>query len=222
MSEYDSEPVRGLPELLPAGETLLWQGSPDWVALARRAFHATAAAAYIGGFAIYTLISRMQHGAALTEAARPAINVLIAGLIGIALLALLAWLNARSTVYTITDRRTVMRFGVALPMAINIPHSLIGSADLKEHGDGTGDLVLSTAGPTRLGYVPLWPHVRPWRINKPQPMLRCIPDAAAVGEILAGALAASHGTTAKRIGTPASAPSRDSTATGGHASPLPA
>ena len=33
------EPQRGLPELLPADEKLLWQGSPDWRAMAARAFH---------------------------------------------------------------------------------------------------------------------------------------------------------------------------------------
>ena len=39
MTEYETEPVRGLPAPLPAGETLLWQGGPAWWPLARSAFH---------------------------------------------------------------------------------------------------------------------------------------------------------------------------------------
>ena len=37
--EHEFEPERGLPEQLPAGEQLLWQGSPEWKRLAQRAFH---------------------------------------------------------------------------------------------------------------------------------------------------------------------------------------
>ena len=28
--DFDFEPIRGLPALLPAGEKQLWQGSPHW------------------------------------------------------------------------------------------------------------------------------------------------------------------------------------------------
>ena len=40
MSEYENEPIRGLPGLLPKGEYIVWQGSPDWRGLARRFFQA--------------------------------------------------------------------------------------------------------------------------------------------------------------------------------------
>ena len=43
--------------------------------------------------------------------------------IGIALV--FAWASARTTVYTITNRRVVMRFGIALPMTLNLPFTLI-------------------------------------------------------------------------------------------------
>ena len=36
--EHEFEPVHGLPEKLPAGEKILWQGSPDWKTLANEAF----------------------------------------------------------------------------------------------------------------------------------------------------------------------------------------
>ena len=48
MSEYATEPVKGLPELLPTGERMLWQGQPSWRALAIRVFHVRKIAIYFG------------------------------------------------------------------------------------------------------------------------------------------------------------------------------
>ena len=35
--DFNFEPIRGLPEKLPEGEHILWQGSPDFRRLAREA-----------------------------------------------------------------------------------------------------------------------------------------------------------------------------------------
>ena len=40
-------------------------------------------------------------------------------------------------------------------------------------------------GERLLGHVLLWPHVRPWRYAMPQPMLRAVPDAAALAQMIA-------------------------------------
>jgi len=37
--DFAFDPVKGLPEHLPQGEVMLWQGSPHWQSLALRAFH---------------------------------------------------------------------------------------------------------------------------------------------------------------------------------------
>ena len=105
------------------------------------------------------------------------------------ILGLYAWLSARSSVYTITNRRVVLRFGVALPMTLNVPFAVIGNAALKPYRDGTGDIPLTLTGTERVSYVALWPHARPWRTAKPEPMLRSVPDAANVAKILGQALA---------------------------------
>ena len=55
-------------------------------------------------------------------------------------------------------------------------------ADLLARKSGVGDLSLALAGKERIGWLHLWPHARPWHLADPQPTLRCIPDAAAVGE----------------------------------------
>ena len=102
-----------------------------------------------------------------------------------ALLHLLAWGSARTTIYTLTDRRIVMRIGIAVPKCINLPLGTIASVDLAARADGTGDLPLTLLGAPALGYVALWPHARPVRIVRPQPMLRCVPDAARVAALIA-------------------------------------
>jgi hypothetical protein len=40
-----------------------------------------------------------------------------------------------------------------------------------------------------MSYFVLWPHAKPWRMGHVEPMLRCIPNAQAVGQILGRALA---------------------------------
>jgi hypothetical protein len=84
-----------------------------------------------------------------------------------------------------------MRFGIALPMTIQIPFSKIDAASLNLWSDGTGDVALSLQANQRIAYLVTWPHVRPWKFTRSQPALRAIPDAAAVAQILGRALAAS-------------------------------
>ena len=46
--EHEFEAAHGLPEPLPPGEHILWQGAPDFRSLARNAFHVRAIGAYFG------------------------------------------------------------------------------------------------------------------------------------------------------------------------------
>ena len=39
ITEYESEPIPGLPEQLPQGEKILWQGAPKWQSFAKHVFH---------------------------------------------------------------------------------------------------------------------------------------------------------------------------------------
>ena len=50
--------------------------------------------------------------------------------------------------------------------------------------------MLSLLGRDRLAYLHLWPHVRPWRFSRVQPMLRGLPQVRETGRILGDALAA--------------------------------
>jgi Bacterial PH domain len=95
-----------------------------------------------------------------------------------------AWGVSRTTLYTLTNRRLVLRIGVALNKCVNLPLAEIETADLKILGDGHGDIVLSLKGPPRLGYILLWPHARSLRFVRPKPMLRAIPEAQDFAQLL--------------------------------------
>jgi hypothetical protein len=184
---------RGLPAPLPPGERLLWQGTPRWGALARRAFHVRKLAIYCAVLLAWRVVADVAEGQPQTAIALGALWLAPLMLAAVGIPALLAWLFSRTTVYTITSRRVILRSGVALPMTLNIPFRVIASAALKTYRDGTGDIPLVLAGSDRISYLHLWPNARPWRMTRPEPMLRGVPDGARVAEILAGALAAAAG-----------------------------
>ena len=190
MGEYDNEPIRGLPAVPPAGETILWQGAPDWETLARHAFHLRGLAAYFAVLVLWLAVSAVTSGPLTPANILPVIEAAALSGFVVGLLALFAWLIARTTVYTITSKRVVMRFGIALPMTLNLPFAKIESAGLKTAADGTGDIPLTLLPSERMAYLVMWPHGRPWQFKRSQPMLRSIPDAAAAAQILARALAA--------------------------------
>lgn len=207
MNEHEYEPVRGLPGRLPAGETILWQGSPRWQGLARRVFHLGPLSLYFGALIAWRVGSGLLDAEPPAQIAATVVVPLLLALAALGLLALLAWLTARTTVYTVTSERVVMRLGVVLSVTFNIPFRCIASAGLRAHADGTGDLPLALAGTDRISYLHLWPHARPWRVAKPEPMLRAVPDADRVADILARAILASQGS-AVRPAARAAAPAR--------------
>jgi hypothetical protein len=190
VSEFDFEPVHGLPENLPAGEELRWQGAPRWGALAIRAFHVRKIALYFAILILFRFVLLLTGGVTRASAVMSALWLVTLAGLAIAILSLLAWLYGRSTVYSITDRRLVIRFGIALPMAVNIPFKVIESAGLRRNADGTGDIPLVLGAGQSVNYLIMWPNVRPWRFLNAQPMLRCIPNVDKVAEILANALRA--------------------------------
>jgi hypothetical protein len=190
MSEYDGEPVRGLPERLPKGETMLWQGSPEWKSFARHALHLRKFVVYFALLTVWNGVSSLLSDHTLAQAGISALWGLGLGTAACLLLTLFAWLTGRATVYTITSKRVVMRFGIALPMTVNYPFALVDGAGLRLHADGTGEIPLAMRKGSRLSYLIMWPHARPWRIGKPEPMLRAIPEADRVARILARALSA--------------------------------
>jgi hypothetical protein len=189
-SEFDVEPIRGLPEKPPQGEHILWQGVPSMQGIVRHAFYARILAGY------FIVLIGVSTGVALAEGhGMDVVLQRVPWLVGFAIFVLaiawsLAWLIHRTTVYTITNRRLVMRFGLALPMAVNIPFSIVEAAGKREYGDGAGDIALTLKRDQSPAYLLMWPHVRPWRFGRPQPMLRAIDNIDGVADLLTKSLKA--------------------------------
>ncbi len=202
--EHEFEAAPGLPEALPAGERILWQGGPQWGALCLHVFHLRKLAVYFAAMmalqALYLLGGpQAAIGPSLVFSAMAAIAAL-------GLLALTAWLVARTTLYTLTSRRVVMRIGIVLTITLNLPLRQLRGADLLVHADGHGDVSLALAGDKRIGWFHLAPHARPWALRDPQPTLRCIPDAQAVGRRLMDAWqTANPGVATRTVASPAAA-----------------
>lgn len=184
--DFNFEPVRGLPEKLPKDEHILWQGSPDPYRLACEAMKLR----WIAGYFVVLALWRAGVSSAdypLAVALSHAIPFLVIGTVACGILFGVAYIQARSTVYTLTNKRVAMRIGAALTMTLNLPYAWIGTAQLEQHKSGHGTIAFELIGETRLSYLMTWPHVRPWRIARTQPALRCIPDAQSVARIFAEA-----------------------------------
>jgi hypothetical protein len=189
--EHDYEPIPGLPAQLPAGESILWQGAPDWRTFARRAMRVRWVVGYFVVVAVWGIVNRLSSGMPLSEVAISTSYLAGLAAVAVALMVMFAWLVARTTLYTITTHRVVMRFGIAFPLTIQIAFRMIQSAGAHVWPDGSGDIFVSLIPDRRIAYLIVWPHARPWKLAKSQPALRGIPEAAAVAQILGRALAAS-------------------------------
>jgi hypothetical protein len=188
--DFDFEPQRGLPATLPAGETLLWQGSPDWRSLAVHGYHVRKVAIYFLLLLAWRVGVGIFNGHSVAAIALSCAFLGLLGLVAIGVLSVLAYFTAREAVYSITSRRILLRHGVAVPMTMNIPFRVIEAADVKTFADGTGDVSVRTQADQRVGYLITWPHLRPGIITRPQPSFRSLPDAPHAAAILGNALAA--------------------------------
>jgi len=218
--EHELEPQYGLPEALPADERLLWQGSPNWASLARHTFHVKKLAVYFGIIIAVRVVTVLSDGAGTQAALASALWLSLLAGVAIGVLVLTAVLIARTAVYTITTRRVVMRTGIVLRVTFNLPFKRIASAGLRMHTDKTGDIPLALMPEDQIGYVHLWPHVRPWRFAKTEPMLRGLIEPQQTAALLSKAWADCIGERARlnpvrdhSVGRPTVTPGQPTTGT---------
>lgn len=189
MSDHDDfafDVAPGIPAPLPKGEEVLWQGRPDTSALAREAFKIRWIAAYMALIVLWKAGAGFADGG-LALAVLRGVPYVVLALAAVAVVWVLAWAQARATVYTVTTARVLMKIGAALSVTYNIPFAQVATARLDLKPDGTGTIAMETLGETRLAFMALWPHLRPGRLKKTEPALRCIPDAERVAKLLAEA-----------------------------------
>ena len=222
---YDHAP--GLPAPLPPGETLLWQGSPDWRALARRPFRCRLVALWFALVVAWLAASGLWRGESLAELLPGLATTALGGAVAVGILAGLAALTARSTIWSITSRRLLIRFGIALPVTMNLPFRRIASAALALEGDArdpsaTGDIALELVADERVSWAVMWPHVAPSATRgRTRPALRGVPNAAAVARLLAETAVRAGGHEIGSGATPAAATATPATTSPARPAPAP-
>jgi hypothetical protein len=183
--EHDHEPVEGLPGRLPAGEHIVWQGRPNSRGVARQVLKSRWIAAYFCIAAAWSVAVGINDGVA------PGGILIQLGWIAVlaasvfALIALYARAVARTSMYTITNRRVVMRVGVALSASFNLPFAQVTGADFRERKGGEGDLSMQLKPGHTLTSAVFWPHQRGRVWSKLQPEMICLKDVRDVAAILA-------------------------------------
>ena len=173
-----------LPSDLPPGEQVLWFGRPQTFALLRRAYRADFVVLYFAMLAIWAAVEGSITGVLAAFAAAS---------VALGLLALLAFMSARTTLYFITNRRVIIRVGVAMTMFHNLPFGQIQSAALRAFSDGTGDVAVKPIAGQRVSYWSLWPCARPFRLRDPEPALRAVANAREVARVLSRAMIEANG-----------------------------
>lgn len=208
-TEFDEKAYAGLPGPLPAGEHIVWQGRPAARAIARDKLKTR----WIGGYFALMLVWLLATGFYFERAAVDvAISLMIMALAGGVVLGLarwFAWGVHKTSLYTITTRRVVMRFGIALPKAFNLPFAQIESVDVRADKNGNGDIALRFKPDIRLNWFIFWPHVRGLRMGRMEPQMIGIEDVADVADRLSTQLHA-HFARNHRVEQPATAADDDS------------
>ena len=184
--DFAAEPINGLPELPPRGEVILWQGRPNWFRLTVESLNLWWVVAYFAVLTTWRFITVIDV-LSFERAIIMTLPFVIMTLIVVSLLMLVGFIQARATVYTITNRRVAMRIGAALTVTLNIPYTQVENAAVSVGKAGSGNIALQTKGDSKFSYLVLWPHIRSWKISKPEPTLRAIPDVQSVAQILAKA-----------------------------------
>lgn len=187
---------------LASDESVIWAGRPSWHRVARDAFHMRGVSAYFGLLFALDAYQAWKKAIPVSQAMHDTVPLAAITGVALAILVGLSWLVSRSR-YTITNRRVIMRYGIALPATLSIPMSQISSTAVAMNGDGTADIALVLKSGNRMPYLKLWPHARAWILTHPQPMLRSLADGDAVATTLARALQSAEG------GRIASAPRRN-------------
>jgi hypothetical protein len=124
----------------------------------------------------------IDNNTALPELAKSIATSVALAFLSLALLTWGAYLSAQATMYTLTNKRIIMRIGIVLSLTFNLPLKKITACDLQLQKNKTGNLALGIASESPIGWLNLWPHVRAWRVASPQPVLRCVPQAQALAE----------------------------------------
>lgn len=191
MNALLEEDIRNGNALAP-GEIAIWTGKPEWRRAACDALHLRGLTAYFGLLFVLDAYQAWMKAIPLEQAVHDSVPLAGITCLALAILVAISWLVSRSR-YTVTNRRVILRYGIAMPVTLSIPMSQIASTAIAMNADQTADIVLMLKEGNRMPYLKLWPHARPWVVKQPQPMLRGVAQGAVVAAMLSRALQAAEG-----------------------------
>ena len=186
--EHDLEPVAGLPGRLPEGEQIVWQGRPDSRLVGSRILKMKWIGGYFVILALWAVIAGFNDGRTAGGILFSAGVLALLGMVLVGMLELFAWGVERTTLYTITNKRVVMRIGVALSVTLNLPFNQIASAAVERDTDGNGSIALRLNPGHRISWLMQWPHTRAWRFAEVEPSLICLRKVDETAVLLANQL----------------------------------
>ena len=99
--DFAFEPIRGLPERPPEGEVILWQGQPNWWRLTVESLNIYWVLGYFAFLFAWRFIS-VSDIMPLDQAFKVSFPFLVLASIVAALLIIVGYIQAKTTVYTIT------------------------------------------------------------------------------------------------------------------------
>ena len=123
MNALLEEDIRNGNALAP-GETVVWAGNPEWRRVARDAVHLRGISAYFGLLFVLDAYQAWMKAIPLQQALHDSVPLVAITALALAILTATAWMIGRSR-YTITNRRVILRYGLALPATLSIPMSQV-------------------------------------------------------------------------------------------------
>ena len=175
---------------IPVGEMIRWCGRPNWKSLGYHAFGVKYLTVYLILSALYAVSqtnSPFRFGAFTVQY----LPYIMSGIFASIILFVLAYLAARHTCYVITEKRVVIRTGIALVFLLNVPFKNVVSIDLQRLANGSGNLSFKAQSKKRIPYLSCWPSVRSGSLLQPVPAFRSILSIEEIGKIC-GELAEYH------------------------------
>ena len=113
MNALLEEDIRNGNALAP-GETLVWTGKPSWRRVARDAMHLRGVTAYFGLLFVLDAYQAWMKAIPPHQALHDSVPLVAITALAVAILTAAAWMIGRSR-YTITNRRVILRYGLAVP-----------------------------------------------------------------------------------------------------------
>ncbi len=187
---------------LAPGELVVWQGKPTFRCVVRDIFHLRGVSLYVAALLALDAYQAWAKQIPLAKAIHNSVPLFLGLAVAAAIFTALAYMTARTTQYTITSRRVIMKYGMALPATLSLPYRQIVGASVQVDSDHSGRIALLLRADNHMPYLKLYPLARAWKLARPEPMMRAVPQVALVASLVTRALQAAEQTRRAETITP--------------------